>query len=146
MRLDVTIFRLLGNFLFAGCGVARYIHPMVRKNLLSLVVGALLLSACQGEQSYVGAPPWRESDKHLNCDQLLLEINDARFWQTLAADNKKAGVMDIIWPVSYINQRASAQEALNITSSRISHLTNIYKIKGCDQPYPNIPMPRPALP
>lgn len=118
--------------------------------IFPIVFSSLLLTGCNGsvlggEQSYVSSPPWKETDKHLNCDQLLLEMNDAKFWQTIAADNKRAGVMDVIWPVGYINQRASADEALAATSARLSHLGNIYSIKGCNQPYPNMQMPRPSI-
>jgi len=109
---------------------------------LIAVIAATVLSAC-GEDSYVNAPPWKESDKHLTCEQLLLEVNDAKYWNKVAAEKKKAGITDILWPVGYIGTRSSAAEAMDITGARISNLQNIYNIKGCARPYPNVPVPSP---
>ncbi len=106
-------------------------------------LGVILLLAACGEESYVASPAWKATDKHLSCDQLLLEMNDAKFWQTIALDNKKAGIIDYLWPVGYIETRASAEEAIASTSARIRHLQNIYQIKGCARPYEDTPVPAP---
>ena len=102
----------------------------VMKKALTLML-PLFVAACGGQQSYVSSPPWKETDKHLTCQQLQLEMNDAKFWNTIAEDNKKAGVMDFIWPVGYIDTRASASEAAASTGARMGHLDNIAEIKGC---------------
>jgi hypothetical protein len=109
--------------------------------VLSLVLG---LAACSGKQSYVASAPWKDTDKHLPCDKLLLEMNDAKFWMGVAERNKSFGVTDAVFPVSYINTKASADEAIAAASSRLSHLNNIYQIKGCNKPYADMPTQAPA--
>lgn len=104
--------------------------------LLTLV----LLSAC-GEKIPMGSPPWKDTDKHLTCQQLLLEMNDAKFWNQVAHNKKKMDVSDFLWPVGYIGTRASAEDAIEATNARIANLQNIYKIKGCGNPYPGMNMP-----
>lgn len=100
-----------------------------------------LLTACGGEQVHVSSPPWKETDKHLNCQQLLLEMNDAKFWNQVAHSKKKMDVSDFLWPVGYISTRASAEEAIEVTEARLGNLQNIYEIKGCRNPYPGMNMP-----
>jgi hypothetical protein len=114
------------------------------KHLLALTL-LTVVAGCSGKPSHVASPPWKETDKHLSCDQLLLEMNDARFWQGVAERNKEFGVTDVIFPVSYINTKASAEEAISATAGRLNHLNNIYKIKGCDRPYADTPVPAPNV-
>ncbi len=113
------------------------------KNALLSTICLLTLAACGGRESYTSSAPWKETDKHLSCDQLLLEMNDAKFWNSVANRNKKMGVMDVVWPVGYIGTRASADEAIGQTQDRLSHLNNIFKIKGCDRPYADMPITTP---
>ncbi len=105
----------------------------------------LFASACGGTESFTSSPPWKNTDKHLSCDQLLLEMNDARFWNSVAHRNKAVGVMDVVWPVGYIKTRASADEAIASTEDRLRHLNSVYKIKGCNRPYPDTPMLSPGI-
>jgi hypothetical protein len=114
------------------------------KKILTLTL-LLTLTACGGRDSYTSSPPWKETDKHLNCDQLLLEMNDAKFWNTSAQRNKSMGVMDVILPVSYLNTRSSADDAISSTQARLSNLNNIYQIKGCAKPYEDTPIPTPNV-
>ncbi len=113
--------------------------------ILTLLGLTLNLAACGGKDSHVASPPWKETDKHLSCDQLLLEMNDAKFWQGVAARNKEFGVTDVVFPVAYMNTKSSANEAMAATSSRLSHLNNIYQIKGCAKPYADTPVPAPNV-
>lgn len=105
----------------------------------------LILTACSGRESYTSSPPWKETDKHLSCDQLLLEMNDAKFWNTAAHNNKDAGFTDFLLPISYLNSRASADEAIASTQARLANLNNIYQIKGCAKPYADTPIPTPMV-
>ncbi len=113
--------------------------------ILSFSCALLILSGCSGRESYTSSPPWKETDKHLTCDQLLLEMNDAKFWNTAAINNKQAGFTDFLLPISYLNTRASADEAIAGTSARMANLNNIYQIKGCAKPYPETPVPTPNV-
>ena len=109
--------------------------------LYLLFLSVLILAAC-GERVPVGAPPWKETDKLLNCQQLLLEMNDAKYWNKVAHSKKSMGVTDFLWPVGYIGTRSSADDAIGITNARINNLRNIYRIKNCDAPYPGMNYPR----
>jgi hypothetical protein len=116
------------------------------KNISLLSVCCVLaLAACSGRESYTSSPPWKETDKHLNCDQLLLEMNDAKFWNTAARNNQQAGFTDFLLPLSYMNTRASADEAIASTQARLANLNNIYQIKGCAKPYEDTPIPAPPV-
>jgi hypothetical protein len=118
------------------------------KNLLKLTVSLGLiinLAACSGKETPVASAPWKETDKYLTCDQLLLEMNDAKFWQGVAQRNKEFGVSDVVFPVSYANTRSSANEALSATTARLTNLNNIYQIKGCARPYADTPVPTPNI-
>jgi hypothetical protein len=97
---------------------------------------ALALSACGGVVSDRGAPPMQHNDKTLTCEELLLEINDARFILTQAEQNKGLNFRNIIWPVGYPQTYSSAEEAIDASAKRIQYLSNIYAIKKCDQTYP----------
>ncbi|TAE33069.1 MAG: hypothetical protein EAZ74_04650 [Alphaproteobacteria bacterium] len=116
---------------------------MMKNIMLSTCVCLALLTACGGRDSYTSSSPWKETDKHLSCDQLLLEMNDARHWSAEAQKNKSFGLGDALWPVGYIHTSNSADEALEQTGSRLQHLNNIYKIKGCAKPYGDTPVPAP---
>jgi hypothetical protein len=105
----------------------------------------VLVTACSGRESYTSSPPWKETDKHLSCNQLLLEMNDAKFWNTAARNNKEAGVGDVLLPISYMNTRSSADEAIASTQARLANLNNIYQIKGCAKPYEDTPIPTPPV-
>ncbi len=110
---------------------------------LSLTLCLLLLAACGGRESFTASQPWKQTDKHLSCDQLLLEMNDAKFWNQAARKNKEMGVMDAINPIGYMNTRKSADEAIAQTGERLRHLNNIYQIKGCSKPYADTPVQAP---
>jgi hypothetical protein len=100
-----------------------------------LICAALLLSAC-GVESEVSGPPIRETDKHLKCPELLLEMNDAKFYLAQAEKKKGLNVRNVAWPVGYPSTVSSANDAIAISQERIAYLSNIYKIKGCNDPYP----------
>ena len=103
--------------------------------ILVTALAASLLAAC-GTPSEKGAPPMRRNDKLLTCDELLLELNDARFLQKQAMENKGMNFKNIVWPVGYPATYQSAEEAIDQTGKRIEYLSNIYTIKKCDQGYP----------
>ncbi len=123
--------------------------PLHKSSLLhkltSLVALTMSLSSCGGKDSHVSSAPWKETDKHLTCDQLLLEMNDAKFWQGVAQRNKEFGVSDVIFPIAYMNTKSSADDAMAATSSRLTNLNNIYQIKGCAKPYADTPIPAPSV-
>lgn len=105
-----------------------------------LVVPFFLLAAC-GEEVPKGPQAWQQTDKHLNCQQLKLELNDAQFWNDVAKSKMEMGATDVLLPVSYMRTRASAKEALQSTDGRIKNLQSIYEIKGCRNPYAGMMTP-----
>lgn len=107
----------------------------MRASLFALVAAATVLAACGGRESDTGKPTMTKNDKFLTCDEILLEINDAKFLNAQAQENKGVGFKDIIWPVGYAGSYRNAEEAIEATNKRISYLSNIYAIKRCDDPY-----------
>lgn len=106
--------------------------------LIMLLCTTLLLAAC-GEEAFVASPPWKETDKKLNCEQLELEMNDARYWQGVAQSKKQMGIKDILWLPGYFGTVKNADQAIGSTTQRLNYLGNIYKIKHCDNPYQQVP-------
>ena len=109
-------------------------------NIIYTLITLVLLTAC-GENVPKGAPPWKDTDKHLSCQQLLLEMNDAEFWNKVAQSKKEMDVSDFLWPPGYIGTRSSAQDAIAATNARLGNLQNIYGIKGCSNPYSGMNLP-----
>jgi hypothetical protein len=99
---------------------------------------AVLLAAC-GDDVFVSSPAWKETDKKLNCQQLQLEMNDARYWQNVAISKKQLGIKDVLWLPGYYGRLSNANGALSVTSQRLQYLGNIFKIKNCDSPYDQVP-------
>jgi hypothetical protein len=99
---------------------------------------ALMLLAACGEEAFVASAPWKETDKKLTCEQLQLEMNDARYWQGVAEGKKKMKVMDVLWLPGYFGTVQNANEAIGATTARLNYLGNIYKIKKCDNPYQQV--------
>lgn len=97
---------------------------MIVMTALFVLSGCSLLESMKPEEpKRIRVPQaWRETDKHLNCQQLMLEMNDAKYWYGIAAN---AGDMD----------------AVSQTEARLANLQNIYQIKGCNNPYPGMNMP-----
>jgi hypothetical protein len=112
----------------------------VMKKISYAILTLCLLAAC-GERIPTGSPAWKDTDKHLNCQQLLLEMNDAEFWNGVAHSKKRMGVTDFLWPPGYIGTRASAEDAIGATRARMENLRRIYEIKGCNNPYPGMNLP-----
>lgn len=115
------------------------------KQTLVLFGLCTLVAACSGRESYTSSAPWKETDKHLSCDQLLLEMNDAKFWNQAAANNRKMGFWDVVNPVGYMSTRDSADQAIGATQERLRYLNNVYEIKGCAKPYSDTPIPAPNV-
>ena len=109
--------------------------------LIFAIFVMLVLSAC-GDHVPTGGPDWKESDKLLTCQQLLLEMNDAKHWNRKAHAARQMGITDYLLPVSYLSTRMSANDAIATTAKRINRLQDIYQIKGCAQPYPGTDYPR----
>ena len=98
---------------------------------LLMSLSLLTLAAC-GTESNPGKAPMQRDDKNLNCQQLLLEINDAKFLRYQAEKNKGLSFKNIVWPVGYPQTYSSAAEAIAATDDRINYLSNIYRIKECE--------------
>lgn len=114
------------------------------KNIILLTTALMAITACSGRPSYTSSAPWKQTDKHLSCDQLLLEMNDAKFWNSAAHKNKGMGIGDVINPIGYMNSRSNANEAIDKTNGRLRHLNEVYRIKGCAKPYADTPIVAPG--
>lgn len=127
---------------------------MSRKVLVFPVV-ALALTACAGQKSMV-ISELQDTDKQLNCEQIKLEINEAKFFRGKAEKNQKFGIKHVVSPLGYVSSYTSAEDAKTAADGRIEYLNNIYNIKECDKqpkieeaaltPPASSPAPAPAAP
>lgn len=103
------------------------------KKIIISLMALVALAAC-GTRSETGKPAMTRNDKRLSCEDLLLEINDAKFLHDQAEKNKGLNFKNVIWPVGYPETYSSAEEAISNTTARVQYLQNIFNIKKCDDP------------
>lgn len=103
---------------------------MVNKLKILTIAALISLPAC----SAVRSPDITEvkiSDKHLSCQDILLEVNEAKFQRERAEANKGIGIRNIMSPLGYIPTYINAQESTSAADNRLAYLMKVYDIKGC---------------
>jgi len=105
--------------------------------IFSVLVATMLLTACSGTKS-MKVSSMKKSDKNLNCQEIMLEVNEAEFYRNSAEKNKNPGVSSLLMPIGYLYTYTSAQQAVNAADSRIDYLNRIYDIMKCDEPTTNV--------
>lgn len=110
---------------------------MTCKTLIFCIVGAFTLTSC-GNSSYNGSSsmslnsPIKNKDKHLSCQDLVLEMNETEYHARIAKDKKRFSFSSVFSPIAYINRYGNANDDLSNSQYRIEYLTRIYQIMDCD--------------
>lgn len=94
---------------------------------------AIALGACGGKHSPRAAPV-TTSDKHMSCEELQLELNDAMYIKRTAEENRGMSARNILWPFGYPATYMSAEEAIESADRRIAYLQNVFRAKNCERP------------
>lgn len=102
------------------------------KNTFWASLLVLATAACSGDHSDK-VVALKKTDKQLNCVQVELEINEAKFLAERAERNRQVGVSDIVAPLSYLSTYQNAEEAIDESQDRIRYLTGIYDILNCEK-------------
>jgi hypothetical protein len=74
----------------------------------------------------------QKKDKQLTCKEVLLEMNEAQFYQKMAQKNKGPNLKNILMPLGYISTYVSAEDAIEAASARVDYLDKIYGIMDCE--------------
>jgi hypothetical protein len=96
--------------------------------LSSLLLG---LAACAGDTT-PQIQAMQRKDKQLSCKEILLEMNEAQFYQKAALKNKGPKLKNILMPLGYISTYMDAQEASDAAIARVEYLDKVYNIMDCD--------------
>ena len=102
---------------------------MIKK--ISLLLLLSLITACESAPSSQ-VQAMQKKDKQLTCKEVLLEMNEAQFYQKMAQKNKSPNLKNILMPLGYISTYMSAEDAIQTASARVEYLDKIYNIMDCD--------------
>jgi hypothetical protein len=100
--------------------------------IIALIAASTMLSACEGDQP-TKVTAMQNKDKVLNCDDILLEINESEFYRKEAEKSKSLGVKTVIAPIGYLDTYMNAGDAVAAADARISYLNRIYEIRKCSR-------------
>jgi len=98
---------------------------------ISLLAILLAVTACGSEQS-PQVQAMQKKDKQLTCKEVLLEMNEAQFYQKMAQKNKGPNLKNVLMPLGYISTYVSANDAIEAASARVEYLDKIYSIMDCE--------------
>lgn len=102
---------------------------MLRTLTLSLM--AIMIVSCGGESS-TKVKSLQRKDKLLTCKEILLEMNEAEFYRSMAEKNKGPRLSNMLMPLGYISTYMNAEEAIGAAAARVDYLDRIYQIMECD--------------
>jgi hypothetical protein len=98
---------------------------------LSFLGLLVIVSACSSSTS-PQVQAMQKKDKQLTCKEVLLEMNEAQFYQKMAQKNKGPNLKNILMPLGYISTYVSAEDAIEASSARVDYLDKIYGIMDCE--------------
>ncbi len=101
------------------------------KKIIAISILSLSLAACSSTRS-AKVEEIKPSDKHLECSQIALEVNEADYYAKRAERNRGLSLKTLFHPVGYIGTLSSSHDAISASNNRIDYLKEIYKIKNCD--------------
>lgn len=95
------------------------------------IIGALVvLAACTCATPLV-VSEIQKSDKKLTCKDVILEINEAEHYKTLAKKERGIGFGNALMPVCWATSYVDAAKASDAANARIAYLGKIYDVLDC---------------
>lgn len=107
------------------------------KKVMLLVVLSVAVAACgsddgEGKVGSVKVKPLQKNDKNLSCREILLEMNEAQFYQKMAHKNRGVKLKNMLMPLGYISTYMDSEDAIGAAQARVEYLDKIYEIMRCE--------------
>lgn len=108
------------------------------KKIIMLAVLSLAITACgssdgEGKVGSVKVKPLQKNDKNLSCREILLEMNEAQFYQKMAHKNRGVKLKNMLMPLGYISTYMDSEDAIGAAQARVEYLDKIYEIMHCEE-------------
>lgn len=100
------------------------------KKITAISVLFGILSSCT-----CGTPlrvtPIQKTDKKLNCEQVIIEINEAEHYRTEAASEQAVGMGEALMPICWFTGFVDGEVGIKKANSRINYLGSMYDLMDC---------------
>ena len=107
---------------------------MLRKILVMSLLSVLVV-ACggdDGEQKTPKVKSLQKNDKNLSCREILLEMNEAQFYNKMAHKDRGVKLKNVLMPLGYISTYMDSEDAIGAAQARVEYLDKIYEIMHCE--------------
>lgn len=108
---------------------------MFRK-IIMLSALSVVIVACGGVSSDEASPKVKslqKNDKNLSCREILLEMNEAQFYNKMAHKNRGVKLKNVLMPLGYISTYMDSEDAIGAAQARVEYLDKIYEIMHCEE-------------
>ncbi len=104
------------------------------KKIATLGCLLALVSACGDSEDakFTKVKALQKSDKNLSCREILLEMNEANFYDKMAHKNRGVKLKNVLMPLGYISTYMDAEDAIGAARARVEYLDKIYEIMRCE--------------
>jgi len=103
------------------------------KKFVVLGVLSVMTVACGGSDSQsVKVKSLQKKDKNLSCREILLEMNEAQFYDRMAHKNRGVKLKNVLMPLGYISTYMDSEDAIGAAQARVEYLDKIYEIMRCE--------------
>ena len=106
------------------------------KKFLLLGVLSVMVVACGGgsgdDAKSVKVKALQKNDKNLSCREILLEMNEAQFYDKMAHKNRGVKLKNVLMPLGYISTYMDSEDAIGAAQARVEYLDKIYEIMRCE--------------
>lgn len=105
------------------------------KKIIMLGALSVMVFACGGGGSEETTPKVKslqKNDKNLSCREILLEMNEAQFYNKMAHKNRGVKLKNVLMPLGYISTYMDSEDAIGAAQARVEYLDKIYEIMHCE--------------
>lgn len=104
------------------------------KKILSLGLVSIMVAACASsdDAELVKVKALQRKDKNLSCQEILLEMNEAQFYNKMAHKKRGVKLKNVLMPLGYISTYMDAEDAIGAAKARVEYLNRIYEIMRCE--------------
>lgn len=107
------------------------------KKIMLLGILSVSVVACGGggsenSNAAVKVKSLQKNDKNLSCREILLEMNEAQFYNKMAHKNRGVKLKNVLMPLGYISTYMDSEDAIGAAQARVEYLDRIYEIMHCE--------------